>query len=325
MNSRRSFIAQAAALVVACATLTAQAQTYPTKQPIKLIIPFVPGGSNDTVGRYIADELSKRLGQTVVVDNRGGAGGTIGTQIVAKSAPDGYTLLLVSTPHTANTTLYKKLPYRPDKDFVPVARIATAPVVICVSPNLPVNSLKELIDYAKARPGQLNYASAGVGSGTHLAAALFAIEAGVKLTHVPYKGAAPAMTDVAGGYAQISVGTLLQALPYVKSGRMKALAVSGTTRQAAALDVPTSAQAGLPRYEADNWWGVVAPAGTPADIVATLNKTIGEILATPQAKQKFEKESAAVAYAPGPEFGKFLSKETTKWAAIIKELGIENE
>ncbi|OVZ58327.1 hypothetical protein CDO44_14945 [Pigmentiphaga sp. NML080357] len=319
----RKLLAPAAAMLLAAATSPAvHAEEYPSR-PVRIVIPFAPGGSNDIVGRLIGEELTKRLGQPFIVDNRGGAGGTIGTEVVAKSRPDGYTLLLISTPHTANSTLYKKLPYDPAKDFAPVARLATAPLLISVYPGLPVKTLSELIAHAKANPGKLNYVSSGVGSSQHLVSELFEIRAGISMTHVPYKGAGAALTDVAAGHAQVSVGTVLQALPHVKANRLRPLAVSGAKRQAVLPDVPTVEEAGLSGYDGDNWWGVLAPAGTPQPIVDKLSKAIGDILAEPDMRRRLEAESASVAYLAPEPFGKFLAGETTKWAELIKRLGIQ--
>jgi len=322
MHMSRKFLVPAVALALASTLGAARADGYPDR-PVRIVIPFAPGGSNDIVGRLIGEELSKSLGQPFIVDNRGGAGGTIGTEVVAKSRPDGYTLLLISTPHTANSTLYKKLPYDPNKDFAPIARLATAPLLISVYPGLPVKTLSDLIAYAKANPGKLNYVSSGVGSSQHLVSELFEIRAGISMTHVPYKGAGAALTDVAAGHAQVSVGTVLQALPHVKANRLRPLAVSGTQRQPVLPEVPTVQEAGLPGYDGDNWWGILAPAGTPPAIVDKLSKTIGDILAKPDMRQRLAAESASVAYLSPEPFGKFMAGETTKWAELIKRLGIQ--
>ncbi|WP_296468040.1 tripartite tricarboxylate transporter substrate binding protein [Pigmentiphaga sp.] len=324
MNFSRKLLAPAAAMAVLAAAWSpaVHAEDYPNR-PVRIVIPFAPGGSNDIVGRLIGEELAKRLGQPFIVDNRGGAGGTIGTDLVAKSRPDGYTLLLISTPHTANATLYKKLPYDPNKDFAPIARMATAPLLISVYPGLPVKTLSELIAYAKANPGKLNYVSSGVGSSQHLVSELFQIRAGISMTHVPYKGAGAALADVAAGHAQVSVGTVLQALPHVKANRLRPLAVSGPQRQAVLPDVPTVDEAGLSGYDGDNWWGLLAPAGTPQAIVDKLSKTVADILAEPEMRRRLEAESATVAYLAPEPFGKFLASETIKWAELIKRLGIQ--
>lgn len=320
-----NFLVRTGALLLA-ATLGSAAQAkdenYP-ERPVRLVIPFAPGGSNDIVGRLIGEELAKRLGQPFIVDNRGGAGGTIGTDLVAQSKADGYTLLLISTPHTANSTLYRKLSYDPVKDFAPISRMATASVLISVYPGLPIKTLPELISYAKAHPGELNYVSSGVGSAQHLVSELLQIRAGMTMTHVPYKGAGAALADVSAGHAQVSVGTVLQALPHVKSNRLRPLAVSGPHRQAVLPAVPTVDESGLKGYEADNWWGILAPAGTPPEIVNKLSKTIGDILAKPETRKRLEAESATVAYLAPEAFGKFLANETSKWAELIKKLGIQ--
>jgi tripartite-type tricarboxylate transporter receptor subunit TctC len=298
--------------------------TYPNR-PVRLVIPFATGGSNDIVGRFMADQLQKRLGEPFVVDNRGGAGGTLGTDFVAKSKPDGYTLLLISTPHTANASLYKKLPYHPIKDFLPISRIGTAPQVISVYPGLPVKTLPELITYVKARPNQVNFVSSGVGSSQHLVTEMFASQAGLQLVHIPYKGAGAALADVAAGHAQISVGTVVQGLPLIKAERLRPLAVSGNKRQPVLPDVPTASEMGLKGYDADNWWGILAPVGTPADVIQKLNTAIADILSKPETIKKLSDESATVSYQGPEEFSKFMAAESQKWALLIKTLKLQQE
>jgi tripartite-type tricarboxylate transporter receptor subunit TctC len=298
--------------------------TYPNR-PVRLVIPFATGGSNDIVGRFMADQLQKRLGEPFVVDNRGGAGGTLGTDFVAKSKPDGYTLLLISTPHTANASLYKKLPYHPIKDFLPISRIGTAPQVISVYPGLPVKTLPELITYVKARPNQVNFVSSGVGSSQHLVTEMFASQAGLQLVHIPYKGAGAALADVAAGHAQISVGTVVQGLPLIKADRLRPLAVSGNKRQPVLPDVPTASEMGLKGYDADNWWGILAPVGTPADVIQKLNTAIADILSKPETIKKLSDESATVSYQGPEEFSKFMAAESQKWALLIKTLKLQPE
>jgi tripartite-type tricarboxylate transporter receptor subunit TctC len=265
------------------------------------------------------------LGEPFVVDNRGGAGGTLGTDFVAKSKPDGYTLLLISTPHTANASLYKKLPYHPIKDFLPISRIGTAPQVISVYPGLPVKTLPELITYVKARPNQVNFVSSGVGSSQHLVTEMFASQAGLQLVHIPYKGAGAALADVAAGHAQISVGTVVQGLPLIKADRLRPLAVSGNKRQPVLPDVPTASEMGLKGYDADNWWGILAPAGTPADVIQKLNTAIADILSKPETIKKLSDESATVSYQGPEEFSKFMAAESQKWALLIKTLKLQPE
>ena len=312
-----------AALAACVAGTAGAADLYPAK-PVKLVIPFPPGGSNDVVGRVIAQQLGERLGQQVMVDNRGGAGGMIGTEMVAKATPDGYTLLFISSAFAANSSLYK-LPYDPVKAFVPVAMIAAGPNVLAVAPNLPVNSVKELIALARQKPGQLNYASAGIGSFQHLGSALFVSMARLDIVHVPFKGGGPAMVDVIAGNTQIMLGSLVQTLPQIKSGKLKALGVGGLRRSRTLPDVPTIAEAGVPGYDAVNWWGIIAPAGTPAAIVARLHKDLGSIVQTPELQKRFEAEAVEALQMSPAEFGQTIEKETVKWARVVQDAGIKAE
>jgi tripartite-type tricarboxylate transporter receptor subunit TctC len=320
---RMSLRCGVALLLVTLASVAA-AQGYPTR-PVRLIIPFPPGGSNDIVGRMIAAQLGERLGQQMVVDNRGGAGGTIGTELAAKSQADGYTLLLISTAYAFNTSIYKKLPYDPARSFVPVALLGSGPGVLVVNPALPVNSVAELVALAKERPGRLNNASAGVGSFQHLASELFRIQAGIQWLHVPYKGGGPAMMDLIGGQADASVGSLIQMLPHIRSGKLKALGTTGAKRSPVLPDVPTVAEAGVPGYEATNWWGFLAPAGTPAAIVERLHQEVVAVQASAETKRRFETEGAEALQMSPAEFGAFIAAETAKWARVVKEAGISAE
>jgi tripartite-type tricarboxylate transporter receptor subunit TctC len=317
-----SLLIKAAALVLALSA-SAAAQDYPTK-PIRLIIPFPPGGSNDVVGRMVALQLGDRLGKQVVVDNRGGAGGIIGTEAAAKSAPDGYTLLIISIAHAVSPWLYK-LQYDPIKSFTPVAILASGPNVLVVNPELPVHSVPELIALAKQKPGELNYASAGIGSFQHLGGELFKLTAGVNIVHVPYKGGGPAMTDVLGGYTKIMFSSLVQTTPFVLNGQLRALGTSGSKRNAALPDVPTIAEAGLRGYEATNWWGVVAPAGTPPAIVEKLRSEIAAVQNSPQTKEQFAAQGADIVQMTSAEFGSFMEKEMNKWERVVKESGMKAE
>ncbi len=312
------------ALLLAALASVAAAQGYPTR-PVRLIIPFPPGGSNDIVGRMIAAQLGDRLGQQVVVDNRGGAGGTIGTELAAKSQADGYTLLLISTAYAFNTSIYKKLPYDPAKSFVPVALLGSGPGVLVVNPALPVSSVGELIALAKERPGKLNNASAGVGSFQHLASELFRIQAGIQWLHVPYKGGGPAMMDLMGGQADASVGSLIQMLPHIRSGKLKALGTTGARRSPVLPDVPTVAEAGVPGYEATNWWGFLAPAGTPPAIVERLHQEVAAVQASAETKRRFDTEGAEALQMSPAAFGAFIAAETAKWARVVREAGISAE
>ena len=310
-------------LLLALFAALASAQSYPGK-PVRLIIPFPPGASNDIVGRMIATQLSERLGKPVIVDNRGGAGGLIGTEAAANSPPDGYTLLLVSLGYAFNASLYK-LPYDPATAFAPVALLGAGPVVLVVNSKLPVNSVKELLALAKEKPGQLHYVSGGIGSFQHLTGALFKLQSGADIVHVPFKGAAPAMMDVVAGNTEIAIGTIILMLPQIKAGRLKALGVGSTKRLAFLPDVPTIAEAGVPGYEANNWWGVVVPTGTPAAIIGRLHKELTVVLASAETKKRFESEGSEAAKMAPEEFGRFIAAETAKWAKVVKEAGIKAE
>jgi len=310
-------------LIISLLPQASMAQTYPT-HPIRLIVPFPPGGSNDIVGRMVATQLGERLGQPVVVDNRGGAGGTIGTDIAAKAAPDGYTLLLVSVAHAFNPAMYKKLPYDPEKSFAPIGMVGAGPVALMVNPAVPVHSVKELIELAKAKPGQLNYATAGIGSFQHLASELFKLQTGVDMVHVPYKGGGPAMMDTIAGQAQINMASLIQVIPHAKSGKLRLLATSGTKRSALFPDVPTVAET-VPGYDATNWWGLIAPAGTPQAVIAKLSSELEALLRSDETKKRVESEGADVIRMTPAEFGRFISEEMQKWAKVVKQAGIQAE
>jgi tripartite-type tricarboxylate transporter receptor subunit TctC len=313
----------AAAAVLCAHSASAAAQTYPAK-PIRMIIPFPPGGSNDIVGRMIASQLGERLGVQVIADNRGGAGGIIGTELASKSPNDGYTLLLISVAYAFNTSIYK-LPYDPATAFAPVAPLGTGPVLLAVTAKLPVGSLKELLALAREKPGQLNYASAGVGSFQHLASALFKLQSGIDIVHVPFKGGGPAMVDVIAGNTQIAIGSLIQMLPQIRSGRLKALGVGSARRIAAIPEVPTISEAGVPGYEASNWWGLLAPAGTPSPVIARLHEAIEVVLKSEATRKRFDAEGAEPLYMTSEEFGRFITSETAKWAKVVKEAGIKAE
>jgi len=311
------------ALAFAFAAGGVEAQSYPSK-PIRLIVPFPPGGSNDIVGRMIAAQLGERLGQSVVVDNRGGAGGTIGTDMAAKAAPDGYTLLLISVAHAFNPAMYKKLPYDPEKSFAPIGLVAAGPVALTVHPSVPAASVKELIALARARPGQLNYATAGIGSFQHLASELFKLQAGLDIVHIPYKGGGPAMMDTIAGQAQINMASLIQVIPHAKSGKLRLLATSGTKRSSLFPDVPTVAET-VPGYDATNWWGLVAPAGTPPAVVGKLHLELASLLKSAETKKRLENEGADLVPMDPAEFGRFMAAEMVKWAKVVKEAGIVAE
>ncbi|OGT84050.1 MAG: hypothetical protein A3H91_04180 [Gammaproteobacteria bacterium RIFCSPLOWO2_02_FULL_61_13] len=315
-------VAAFAAAFVSSAGLAQQA--YPSK-PVRLIIPFPPGGSNDVVGRMFAQQLGERLGQSVVIENRGGAGGTIGTDAAAKSAPDGYTLLLVSIAYSFSPAMYKSLPYDPARAFTPVGPIGAGPVVLVVHPSVPIKSTKELIAFAQAKPKALRIASAGIGSFQHLAGELFRLQGKAEMLHVPYKGGGPAMTDVLGGHAEVMMGSLIQTIPHIRTGKLRALGVSGMKRNPALPDVPTIAEAALPQYDATNWWGVVAPAGTPPAIIARLHGDITAIVSSPETRKRLENEGAEALQMSSADFGRFILAETTKWSKVVVEAGMKGE
>ena len=309
-----------AAIAVAAPTC-AQTPAYPTK-PIRLVVPFPPGGATDIIARAVAQKLSETWGQSIVVDNRPGAGGNIGTELVAKAAPDGYTLEMGTVgTHAINASLYAKIPFDNVKDFAPIILVAGVPNVLEVTPSLPVNSVQELIAYAKANPGKLNFASSGNGTSIHLSGELFKTMTGVQMTHVPYKGSAPALADLIGGQVQLMFDNLPPSLAQIKAGKLRALAVTSSTRTAALPDIPTVAEAGVPGFEASSWFGLLAPAATPAPIVAKINAEIAKWLATPEAKEKLLAQGANAAGGTPDDFARHIGAETTKWAKVVKESG----
>jgi tripartite-type tricarboxylate transporter receptor subunit TctC len=317
MPQLRSLLLTAAGVLVAMTTMAAAQADYPNR-PIRMIIPFPPGGSNDVVGRVIAQHLGEVLGKQVYVDNRGGAGGVIGTDIASKATPDGYTLLIVSIAHAVNPALYK-LPYDPIKAFTPIALLATGPNVLAINPSLPVQSVKDLIALAKREPGKLEYASAGIGSFQHLGGELFKLSAGVDILHVPYKGGGPAMQDVIAGQVKIIFSSLVQTSPFIKSGQLRALGTGGAKRNPVLPDVPTIAEAGVPGYQADNWWGMLAPAGTPPAIVERLRAALVEVLHAPALQQQFAREGAAAADMSLADFAVYMQSEMDKWGRVVRE------
>jgi tripartite-type tricarboxylate transporter receptor subunit TctC len=317
-----NLLVSAAALMLALTT-TAAAQEYPTK-PVRLIVPFPPGGSNDLVGRIIASKLSARFGRQVIVDNRAAAAGIVGTEIAANAPRDGYTLLMVSLAHTANPWFYK-LPYDPIKSFVPVAILGSGPNVLLINPALPVNSVRELIALAKQKPGGIQWGSGGVGSFQHLGGELFALEAGVNMLHVLFKGASQAMIDVIGGHTQVAFSALIAAAPHIRSGKLKALGTGGKRRNPILPEIPTIDEAGVPGYEAVNWWGIVAPEGTPTRIVEKLHKEISTVQDLAEVQERFAAEGSEIVRMSSAEFGDFMAKEMSRWQRVVKERGIKVE
>jgi len=309
------------ALVAALPAPVARADAYPVK-PIHLVVPFPPGGSLDVVARAIGQKLTEAWGQPVIIDNRPGAGGNIGADFVAKSAPDGYTILegALST-HAVNVTLYGKLPYDPIKDFAPITLVAVTPNVLVVNPSLPVNSVAQLIAYAKANPDKLSFGSGSNGSAGHLAGELFKREAGVDMLHVPYKGGAPALQALLAGDTQLMFDNLANSTPQLKAGKLKALAVTTAKRSALAPDLPTLSETGLPGFDIYTWWGFLAPAGTPNEIVAKWNAEVTRILNTPNMRAFFAQQGAEASPTTPEQFSALIRSEIPKYAKIVKESG----
>ncbi|ARP96828.1 tripartite tricarboxylate transporter substrate binding protein [Bordetella genomosp. 13] len=291
------------------------------ERPVTLVVPYPPGGPTDIVARVVAQGMGGLLEQTVVVDNRSGAGGNIGAAMVARSAPDGYTLLVATTAHTINMSLFKSLEYDTRKSFAPVSLLTKGPLVVVARPNLPASTPAQLIAMAKADPGKLSFASSGNGQSTHLSAELFNAMAGTKMTHVPYRGSAPALTDVMSGQADVMFDTMLSAMPFVQAGKLKALAVTSADRSPAAPDIPTLREAGLKGYEAVAWNGLLAPAGTPDDVVQKLNKALQQVLAQPKVQQQFAAQGFAASWTTPAAFGQFVDTEIGKWSEVVKSSG----
>ena len=300
------------------------AQAYPSK-PVRIISPFAPGGGNDTICRIIAPKLGENLKQQVIIDSRPGANGIVGTEVAARSAPDGYTIILIPSGHAVNVSLYKKLPYDSITDFTPITLVATSPLILVMHPTVPVKNVKELIAFAKARPGQLTYSSAGVGASAHLAGALFETMTGTKMVHVPYKGSALALTDLIGGQVSLSFSTSASAMPHVRSGRLRALAGTGATRSPALPDLPTVAESGAPGYEASLWYGFVGPARMPAEIVQRLNSEIVAVLKLPEVRDRLANEGVEARSTTPEEFAKLLMSDLKRWANVIARAGVRVE
>ncbi len=319
MRNKTSHVLMAALLLVAG---TCAAQSYPA-QPIRIIVPFPPGGIADLFARVIGQKFNETWGQPGVVDNRPGAGGNIGADIVAKSAPDGYTLVTGSIgTHAVNVSLFSKLPYDPIRDFAPVSLIMEAEGLLVMHPSVPVKTVKELIALAKARPGQLAYASAGHGTAAHLSGELFKSMAKVDMVHVPYKGNVPAITDLIAGQTSLLFATMPTALPHVQSGRLKALAVTSSARSPAAPQLPTIAEAALPGFSVTNWIGFFAPAGTPREVVLKLNAEVVRIMQAPDIQKRLVSEGAKFSPWTPDQFAGFVKAELAKWAKVVKEAGI---
>ena len=316
---KKPSLAVLAAALYACAAASI-AQSYPSK-PIRLIIPAPPGGGVDTVSRAIAPRLSEAIGQPVVADNRPGAGTMIGSELTAKAPPDGYTVLMVTNSHTINAALIKNLRYDPIRDFLPVTQVAAAPLILLVHPSVPAASVKELLALARRRPAELLYASAGSGSGTHLAGALFESMAGIRLVHVPYKGGTPGLTDLVGGHVQIMFNNLISAGALMNAGRLRALATTGAKRMPALPQLPTVAESGVPGYETGSWYGVLLPAQTPSEVVSLLHREVVKILKTSEIREKFALEGSEAIGSTPQEFAALMKSEIEKWARLVPKLG----
>jgi tripartite-type tricarboxylate transporter receptor subunit TctC len=311
------------ALIALTLPATGQAQTFPDRA-VRIIVPNPAGGSNDVAARILAHGLSETWPHVVVIENRGGGGGNVGAQAAAAAPADGYTLLLTSPgPLTINPSLYKRLPFDPEKDFVPIALVATLPIVLMVNPKVPANTVQELIALARHQQGKLIFASSGIGSTHHLAAELFKKMANVELQHVPYRGAAPAMNDLIAGHVPILFDNISTVIPQVSSGSVRALAVASPHRVPSLPDVPTFAEAGLPEFEASSWFGLVAPSETPPPVVAKITADVQRALAQPEERRRFEETGARAGDVFGSDFGRFLRIEREKWAVVIKAAGAE--
>ncbi len=314
---KKSVLSGAASAIFLLVFASAQSQEFPSK-PVRIIVPSSPGGGTDILARPLAAKLTERWGQQVIVDNRPGAGQMIGISIVAKAPPDGYTVVMASTPLAINTVLYKKVPYDPIRDFAPVTQVAAMPNLLVTHPALPVRNVKQLIALAKARPDEVAYASSGIGTGPHLSMELFNYMAGIRLQHVPYKGTGPALVDTISGHVQLLMSTLLPPLPHLKTGRLRALGVTSTTRVSSLPDVPTVAEGGLPGYEMIGWYGIVAPAGTPPAIVAKLQTDIAAVLLAPETRERLAAEGGEAVGSKPEEFGAFIKSEIAKFGKVVK-------
>jgi tripartite-type tricarboxylate transporter receptor subunit TctC len=311
----------AGALLLAVASLPAAAQDYPSR-PVRLVVPFSAGGPADILGRLFGERLYKMWGQPIVILNKDGAGTIIGADLVANATPDGYTLLLASSALAINSGVGRKLPYDPFRDFAPIALVFGQPLVIVLNPNVPANTVRELIDLAKAHPGKLSYGSSGIGSSTSLTAEMFKSAAGVDIRHVPYKGVAPAMIDLLGGQVDMIFSGTTAAIPYLKSGRLKAIALTTRKRSSQLPDVPTLAESGIPDYDVTGWWGFMAPAGTPKAIVTRVNADLMKIVAMPEVRERLALQGGEAMTSTPEQFASFFRQEVERWARVAKGANI---
>jgi tripartite-type tricarboxylate transporter receptor subunit TctC len=323
IDQRRRWRALLAAMLLALMAAGAQAQGYPAR-PIRLIVPFPPGGSTDILGRALGQKLAEAWGQQVIVDNRPGAGGSIGAEAAARAAPDGYTLLMAHIGTLAvNPALYPKLGYDPAQDFAPVSMVAIVPNVLVVHPSVPAKTVTELIEYARRNPGKLNYSSGGNGSAAHLAMEYFKLQTKTDMVHVPYKGTGPALTDLIAGQVSLTMTGAPVVMPQVQAGKLRALGVSSPKRLDAFPDVPTIAESGVPGFDATQWYGVVAPAGTPREIVARLNAEINRVMQSKELKERLLAEGAIAAPDTPEAFAAFIGDEMRRWGAVVKATGMQ--
>jgi tripartite-type tricarboxylate transporter receptor subunit TctC len=311
--------------IMSGAVVEARAQTFPTRT-ITLVIPFAPGGSNSIVGRVIADKMSQLLGESIVVDNRPGAGGTVGTRAVAKSEPDGYTILLSFTGTLAIApSLYRNAGYDPRKDFAPIGLIGHAPNSLVVHPSFPARTVAELVAYARANPGKVNFGSAGAGTVSHITGEYFAHSAGITLVHIPYKGTGPALTDLLGGHIPMAFAPIPASHANVSAGMLRALAVTSTARSSLLPDVPTISESGLPGFDASLYYGLVAPAGTPRPVIDKLNKALRDALASNEVKKQLALDGTEITPGTPEDYADFIDKDEKKWSQLVKESGVEQE
>jgi len=313
-----------ACLLAASACLAQSTTAYPTR-PVRLVVPFAPGGTNDAIARIVAGKLGQRLGQTFVVDNRGGANMVLGSEIVAHANPDGHTILIVGAGHAVNPSLRKKLPYNSLRDFAPIGLVATGPYVMVVHPSVPAKSLGEFVTWAKARPGQVNYASTGAGSPPHLAAELFKAMAGIDMQHIPYKGGGAVLPDLLAGRVSLFFGSVSTLKPHVQAGRLRGIAVTTAKRSPAMPELPTFIESGLPGYEVTGWYGLLAPGRTPSAIVVRLNKELGQVLNDAEARKQLARRGLEPAPGTSGEFAVLIRDEIPKWAKVMREAGIRPE
>ena len=312
-----------AALLTACANAVL-AQTYPAK-PVRMVVPSSAGGGTDIVARIIAPELTKRLGQQFVIENRAGAGTMIGIEVASKSPPDGYTLLMGFSTLAINSALYKKVPYDPVRDFAPITVVVFSGSIIVVHPSVPVKTVKELIAFARARPGQMNYASAGTGTYPHMTMELFLSMGKLKMVHIPYKGTGPAMIDMLAGHTAVMAGTMVTTVPQIRAGRLRGLGITTTERNNAAPEIPTVAEAGLPGFESVQWYGLLAPANTPRDIVNRLHGEMVKVLQQPEIRQRFASDGADPVGNTPDQFAAYVKSELVKWDKVARGAGIEKQ